>query len=168
MRAIDVGVIARAPRHPGHAPFALVRHASPLGFLRANQERLGRLPKRSRKAAFALGGILWVLTVLERLALAAWAREVDMMLLSLLELFHIRCQVDCLPSCGLQAAVPLVRRPAAHQGGVLVLRPGGFNSVPFLLPSLWVAVDHPADVARIVAVAPQHLQQPLLAQVDEL
>ena len=155
MRAVDIGVIAGAPRHPSHAPGA-------------NEERLRSLPTRAWKAALALGGVLWVLTMVEGSALAVWAREVDMMLFPLLELLHIRCQVDCLPCCGLQDAVALVRWPAAHQGAVSVLWPGGFNSVPFLLPSLWVAVDHPADVARIVAIAPQHLQKPLLAQVDKL
>ena len=91
-----------------------------------------------------------------------------MMLFAFLQALHIFRQVGCSPSFGRHEVVLLVGRPTAHERAVSEFWPGIFHLIPFPLPSIFVAIYFPLNIAAVACAAAKHLQEPLLPQALQI
>ena len=116
MTAVQIRIVARAPRQAKHAPLAFVGHSLLLGDARADEKgRVGQ-PRGSWKMRLALAGVLWVAAVVQRLSHAVSVGHVNVVLLVHLEGFHIVREVCGAPRDGFHSVVLLVLGPGWHQG----------------------------------------------------
>lgn len=167
--AVEVGVVARAPGKAQHAPLAFVGHAHARGEAGADQHRLVGEPAFAGEAALAFCRVLRVPAMREGHALSVGAcRQVDVVLPSLLQLFHVVGQELLLPSCLGHGLVRLVGGTGEHEVAAAVFGPFLFDGLALGFPFVRAAVDGAADVGRVAGVLSEQLQHPFVAQAQQL
>ena len=151
VRAVQVRLVAGAPRESDHASLAVMRHVLCLGEAGANQQGLLRQPAGAREAALALRGVLGILAMFQRQALATIGpRQMHVVLLTLLQGFRVLLQVGRSPGRGLHVDVQLIGGSAGHESAIFVFWPGCLDAFALFFPSVRVAIDLTLDVACVV------------------